>query len=143
MPQASSRAPHNPSISTDPLSHFRPLPTDFGNITMGGWNPAYSTSNQTSPYSAYSSPMMPQYQQSQEYSQGPEYGYADQTGNMGQQAMEYLNPNYWNEPVYHQGGLNSAQQLELLQSLETSGMGDIEMMIQASEQVFNPQSRTG
>lgn len=133
---------HNASISIDPLSQFRPLPTDFENIAIAGWNPAFTSAGQSMPFAAYTSPMATQLQGGNMYPQATDYGYSDPNENLGDQAAEFLNPNYWNEPVYQQGGLTSQQQLELLQNLETSGMEDIEMMIEAGNRVWNPQSQT-
>jgi len=55
--------------------------------------------------------------------------------------IDYLNPDIWEQMGDGMlgSGLNLAQQSELMQSLETTGVGDIEMMIEASDRLFNPQ----
>ena len=57
-----------------------------------------------------------------------------------QQATAYLDPNYWNASVntIPEFGLSVDQRTELMQHLETTGMGDMRMMIAGANRLFNP-----
>ncbi|PNS19947.1 hypothetical protein CAC42_7914 [Sphaceloma murrayae] len=128
---------------------YQALPNDFSNV-ISGWQPTYLRPQQSSiqPYDPYAIPSFPtsttnlspdpSYSGPQSY----DFGYPLTTTGTGQSlqqsANEFLDPNFWNDTSNQmQGfGLSSSQQLELMQSLETTGMGDIEMMIQGAERIF-------
>lgn len=54
-------------------------------------------------------------------------------------ASEYVDPQYWSGLANEVQGLNAMQQSELMRSLETSGVNDIETMIEASSSLFRPR----
>ncbi|TKX22298.1 fungal specific transcription factor domain-containing protein 45 [Elsinoe australis] len=167
-PESVKSAPHSngrpssqeitPNI---PQNQFQPLPNDFNNLAMSGWNQPYSMRPPTSGFPAYDPYAMPPSSYSQQqpgpppltsHSSNPtfpptqsyDFGYplttTDTNQSLHQSANEFLDPNFWNNASNDmQGfGLSSSQQMELMQSLETTGMGDIEMMIQGAQRIFPP-----
>ena len=64
----------------------------------------------------------------------------DSNHSLQQQASTYLDPNYWNASVTAtpEFGLSVDQQMELMQNLETHGMGDMRMMIDVANRLWNP-----
>jgi len=142
VPYGADQRTSQPSISPGPLPQFQPLPTDFDNMAFHGWNPSFRPNN-SSPYSDYGIPNMatnPAYHDPQTYNQQ----YPGQEQLLPNQAMDYFDPNYWNNiNSMHGSGLTASQQTELMQSLETQGVNDINSMIAASSRLFNPQARPG
>lgn len=104
----------------DPQSQYNALPV-FAD--MVNWNPAYPASSPTlgAPSNNDASPY-------QMYGASP----------TSEQCTEYLNPHYWTAHTQGQGGLTYAQQLELIGTLETEGMTDIETAIAQSEALYGP-----
>lgn len=124
--------------------HYQRLPENFGTLVNSGWSSADATGDQTK---AYLTPANPYSQQAGAYADLNGYDYA-YSGNglpsLQATALDYLNPSGWSTPTSQQGmGLTSEQQGELMQSLETQGMEDIESLINASNAIFNPSSRVG
>ncbi|KAL1306761.1 hypothetical protein AAFC00_005424 [Neodothiora populina] len=138
-----SMSQQSPPINLfDPQSQFNPLPTNFMDYTAAGWNPAYVAAAQgSSPFtydcndrngsSAASYGIAPS---SQQYFTGSDpLAYT-------QDAADSLNPNIWAQDVMQFGnGLDMTQQMELMQSLETEGMQDIQQMITHTSRIWNPQ----
>lgn len=140
--------------SYDPLSHFNPLPNTYAEgpeVTMPGWNQAYiSPHHQTSPFTQYAA-NAPAAQPittapfTMSTTPGLRYISADPVFNQNQQeAADYLYPQQYFGQLFEQygSGLNEEQQMELMQSLETSGMEDIQTMIKTTSALFNPHART-
>jgi len=142
LPYGSDHRTSRPSVSPGAQPQFQPLPTDFDNMAFQGWNSNFRPNN-SSPFSDFGIPNMATssaYHDSQNY--GPQY--PGQEPVMPNQAMDYFDPNYWNNiNSMHGSGLTATQQMELMQSLETSGVNDINSMIEASNRLFNPQARPG
>lgn len=132
----------NSQAATSPGGHpqFQPLPTDFASLAHNQWNTA-SVNNAFGNFGNFpgSMPFTASYNDPQSFNSA--YGASE----LPQQPQDYLDPNWWNQTVngMHGNGLTSEQQLELLQNLETEGVGDIEMMIEASNRLFNNQGRPG
>lgn len=131
QPDPASHVYHNFSkVDYDPSSHFNPLPSTF--TDLGSWNPSFVMSQ---PPGAFEMPTSPPVDNPL-----PEdlNGYSMPYNNV--EYSDYLYPQSW--AVEGQGmGLNQAQQIELMQSLETSGTNQIEFMIQQSNALFYPQNR--
>lgn len=129
-------------------SQFQPLPNNFANMALSGWTPNYIRPGPSvTPYDPYAMPN-PGYAPfdnsdpyaPQAYDFGQSLGPTESNASLQQQASTYLDPNFWNSsvntnPVF---GLSSDQRMELMQNLETTGMGDIEMMIAGANSIFNP-----
>ncbi|KAF4556915.1 Fungal specific transcription factor domain-containing protein 60 [Elsinoe fawcettii] len=139
-------------VQMPPPSQFQPLPNDFNNLAMSWTQPPYMRpiQNTIHPYDPYV--MQQSYQQpptTYPPTQTYDFGYPLTTSttnqSLQQSANEFLDPNFWNQATGEmQGfGLNLNQQMELMQSLETTGMGDIEMMIQGAQRLFPPVQQRG
>lgn len=156
---------HNQSISYDPLSHFNPLPTTMPDTTLHGWNPAYlppqaaqhpgvfgrhtAATNHTSPLavlpatssalpSTSGMPLMYDFAYNSTMPAGP----------LNPPTADFMyNQQYWDAEPQQYGsgpGLTEEQQLELMQSLETSGMEDIQTMINHTVALFGaPNGQSG
>ncbi|KAF2838825.1 hypothetical protein M501DRAFT_1016911 [Patellaria atrata CBS 101060] len=115
-----------PNFNFDPNSTFNPLPTSLPEAAFP-WNPQFSFTQGQEAFG------IPAYNQ-----QGP-MDYASNANS----AIMY--PDYYGIPSWTQErpgmGLNQEQRNELLQSLETSGTGQLESMIQQSNAIFSPQIR--
>ena len=144
IPYSSHQTSSQAATSPEEYQHFQPLPTDFASLAHSQWNslPAMSSANNL--FDGFSNfpvsmPASTSYDDPQAFNAA--YGVPDYP----QQPQDYLDPNYWNQTVngMHGSGLTSAQQIELMQSLETDGVGDIEMMIEASNRLFSQQGRPG
>lgn len=117
-------------------------------MALSGWTPNYIRPGPSvTPYDPYAMPN-PGYAPfdnsdpyaPQAYDFGQSLGPTESNASLQQQASTYLDPNFWNSsvntnPVF---GLSSDQRMELMQNLETTGMGDIEMMIAGANSIFNP-----
>lgn len=131
------------TASYDPMSQFNPLPTNFPDLGIpGGWNPAFA--QRTSPFGSYhSSPSVQHLLPAQVYPTplGTVNPYANVEMNYAQDATpDIFNPSYWGHDAEEfGGGIDQAQQTELLQSLETTGMEDIQTMIVGANRIWNPQ----
>ncbi|KAF2156114.1 hypothetical protein K461DRAFT_265548 [Myriangium duriaei CBS 260.36] len=135
-----------PTTSAPP--QFQQLPDNFPNFAQSGWNPAYMRSSpQVFPYDPYAMPnaafapqVAPDPYAPQVFDYANTAGAMETTSSLQQQANAYLDPNYWNASVntMPEFGLSSDQRMELMQNLETTGMGDIEMMIAGANSIFNP-----
>lgn len=54
------------------------------------------------------------------------------------------NPSFWGQDMSQFGtGLDQAQQTELMHSLETSGIGDIQHMISSTMRAFGQRPQNG
>lgn len=143
---ASQQHSHNPSITYDPQSQFSHLPS-FSN-TLQGWNTAYMAPQQSSPFASYnSSPAnrhaMPVHAYPMQSSAQHFFAGMDPT-NYPQDEPDVLNPTVWGQEMIQFGnGLDHAQQTELMLSLETSGMEDIQHMITPLDRLWNPQPHYG
>ncbi|KAF2223162.1 fungal-specific transcription factor domain-containing protein [Elsinoe ampelina] len=156
-PESTKSIPSSSNISDTlpiPQSQFQALPNDFNNMAMTWTQPQYHrpAPSTIQPYDPYIMPQ--QYQQAQPPTTYPppqsyDFGYPLTTRgtnqSLQQSANEFLDPNFWNQTSNDmQGfGLNLNQQMELMQSLETTGMGDIEMMIEGAQRLFPPAVMQG
>lgn len=137
-------AQHSPSANPyDPQVQYRPLPANFVEYATSGWNTGYSMEQPGvanfatySPSDEQSLPVQP-------------YGVADSSFTHADPllyppgATDMFNPEIWGQDMMQFGtGLDQAQQMELLQSLETEGMEDIQQMIIHTNRIWNPQSAT-
>lgn len=141
---SSSHQTPPPMNSFDPHSQYNPLPSGFAEYSIPGWNTAYPAPQGTSPFASYqSSPSMQHILPAQSYGMPTSQQYYS-----GMEPMEYsvapievLNPNMWNQDVSHFGsGLDHAQQMELMHSLETDGMEDIQQMVTSANHFWNTQA---
>ena len=148
---ASQRSP--PTSSYDPQSQFNPLPTSFHDHTAQaarGWNPAYMGTQGNTPYGSYNSspanqhalPVQPYVGQSssQFFTDVGPLHWQDPNA-LDPSSLDVLNPNAWGQDMTHYGnGLDHAGQIELMQSLETDGMEDIQQMVQNATHFWNSQA---
>jgi hypothetical protein len=134
--------------SNNPSSYFQPLPSHFSELSQQShWSrsqypsPAHRDSDSYSPYGLSPSgaglaPPTPYPASS------PLYGPNDPA----QQTAENLmaNPGFWGQDMSQFGtGLDHAQQSELMHSLETSGMEDIQHMITSTMRAFGQRPQNG
>ncbi|KAK4977341.1 hypothetical protein LTR66_010774 [Elasticomyces elasticus] len=133
-------------IPYDGTSPFNQLPSSFPEL--GSWSPAFVTPRLSNPLNEYTGiphalPLThdPTIPTTSAYSWSTMQPAAVYDPN-----ADYLNliPSFWNQDQDQSmfgTGLNLAQQHELMQELETQGMGDIEMMIAVDNALFYPQLR--
>lgn len=133
-----------PTMGTyDPMSQFNPLPTNFQDLGVpGGWNSAYT--HRTSPFGSFQNSSSNQnLAPAQTYPMPPStaYPYTHVEMNYDQDApADIFHPSYWGQDAEEiSSGIDQAQQTELLQSLETSGMEDIQHMIIGANRIWNPK----
>lgn len=128
----------------DPQSQYNPLPGNFVEYAATGWNPAYTAAQPgTTPFASYNnSPSDRHILPVQPYGMTSSSQYYQNVEPMGYppEAVDALNPNIWGQDMMQFGtGLDHAQQMELMQSLETDGMEDIQQMITHTNRLWNPQ----
>lgn len=144
-PQSQQSPPVNPY---DSQTHFNALPTNFTDFTSAGWNQAaYFGPQGISTFGSYhNSPSNQSIPPMQSYSMtnsSPQF-----YPNMEPLSFPYeaaaadpLNSSMWGQDMHQFGtGLDQQQQMELMQSLETDGMQDIQQMIISTNRIWNPQS---
>lgn len=130
----------------DGSSHFKSLPNNFPDIS--GWRSSYNSPQRVGEYDLYgmsspndglTPPTTTQYPGS-----SPIYGSADPATAAQETAEHLINPSYWGQDVSLFGaGLDQTQQMELMQSLETNGMEDIQHIITATTRAFGQRSQNG
>ncbi|THZ03988.1 hypothetical protein D6C95_03493 [Aureobasidium pullulans] len=135
------------TTQTNQSSYFQPLPANFPELPGANWGAQYNSSGQrgTPPsYSPYGlSPSSNGLAPPTSYpASSPLYG----PGDPAQQTAENLmaNPGFWGQDMSQFGsGLDHAQQTELMHSLETSGMEDIQHMISNTLRAFGQRPQNG
>jgi hypothetical protein len=127
----------------DPSHPWNALPEFTADLTMPGWNQAYSAPGQnTMPYPAGAAiPMQQGYDGYTEQYLDPNtvayplpMNYESQPNN-----DQYMQP-FWDDGEMWNNGLNSMQQQELMQSLEMTGMEDVQHMISATVAAMTPKA---
>ncbi|KAF2755281.1 hypothetical protein EJ05DRAFT_128532 [Pseudovirgaria hyperparasitica] len=131
-PYRTSPHPHQPYQDTytgsefESNTGFNPLPTTFPDMSQ--WNPAFSMPPQDSLGFSNGSQALGGFSPEQQYN----------FDNMDiLPAADFLSSQNWGlgKP---DSGLTQEQQVELMQSLETTGTGQIDTMIEQSNALFNP-----
>lgn len=131
----------------DPQAHYRPLPSNFVDYVSSGWNSSYNMGQQSGSASFVAYPSS----DGQSLAVRP-FGVADPTTQgfphidpllYPPDGTDMLSTDLWSQEVMQPGtGLDHAQQIELLQSLETDGMDDIQQMITHTNRIWNPSGAT-
>ncbi|CAD0109028.1 unnamed protein product [Aureobasidium uvarum] len=129
-------------------SYFQPLPANFPELPQQShWGSQYSSPAQRGGSDSYSpygpSPAGSGLAPPNAYpASSPLYG----PGGAAQQTAESMmaNPSFWGQDMSQFGaGLDHAQQTELMHSLETSGMEDIQHMITSTMRAFGQRPQNG
>lgn len=134
----------SPINAYDPQSAYNPLPNNFPEYSAPNWNHAYMVPPGISPYTSYENSPSNQHP-------SPAQSFGMQSSqqfypNMGpteypQAPPEVLNPQVWGYDVTQLGnGIDHNQQMELMHSLETNGMEDIQQMVTLATRFWNAQS---
>lgn len=142
-----SPAAYQTSQANSSSSYFQPLPASFPERPQTHWGSQYSSPAQRGGSDSYSpyglSPSGGGLAPPTAYpASSPLYG----PGDPAQQSAENMmaNPSFWGQDMSQFGtGLDQAQQTELMHSLETSGMEDIQHMISSTMRAFGQRPQNG
>ncbi|KAF2143634.1 uncharacterized protein K452DRAFT_224546 [Aplosporella prunicola CBS 121167] len=133
---SNGQLPNATSSGYDQHTPYNAIPTSFPELPA--WNPTFpTTQGQPESFGMLSAP--PQYQNASlgDFSGAPLATAVDAL------YADYFDPNQPSWSTDRPGvGLNQAQQFELLQDLEAHGTGQIESMIEESNALFAPSTRT-
>lgn len=131
-----------PSIQHDPSSYFNALPGFSSEMSPSSWTATYNSPQES--YSQYGAPpstsgLAPPHSYP---ASSPLYGPSDPSQHTAENMI--TNPGYWGQDMSQFGsGIDQGQQTELMHSLETSGMEDIQHMISATVRMFGQRPQNG
>lgn len=123
--------------SFDPYSTFNPLPQYTPELTVPGWNPAYTSAQPQNPFAAFANT---QNGMAMGDTNPASYPFPQGNGvNPADPNTDYLYSQYWDPALDSSfgSGLDQEQQQELMDKLESEdAMQGIQQMIGASEGFF-------
>lgn len=137
-----------PITSYDPQSQFNPLPTSFPGYTTQpaqGWNTAYMGPQGSSPFASFNNSPANQHalpvQSYGMHSPAQMYHNMEPVHYHNPSGVDVMNPNMWSQDMSQYGaGLDLEGQTELMRSLETDGMEDIQQMVTTATRFWNAQT---
>jgi hypothetical protein len=132
--------PHFANVSNirfDPSSQYNALPDTLPELVP--WNDAYAISQGQYPFVSMAPPKhgVQQPREISPFNTLPASTAPGMDFSSATQYANYLSQPAWSTDRSQMVGIDQAQQVELLQSLETDGIGQVESMIQASNAIFN------